>query len=391
MSFQRQFSVHQAQSCPISPDEDNPLTYHYQTPGTIPGTLRIAHDAYRTVLALINYDSQQAISRQDLTPEDCRLYVESPSISWIDIGGLGTEEILYQVGEMASLDPYLLEDVVNVPQRPKIEEYPSCLLILTQAAILKPKGDGFWLEQVSFVLGKNYVLTFQEEPLRDCFDLVRDRILNNKGKIRQMGADYLCYALWDAVIDSYYPALTLCRERLEILEEEIFFKPTVQTLETIYTIRKELITLNQGIQSQREALDFLLKDGQHWISKKVRTGLRDCHDHATQITATIDTALQMIEALLNLYLSALGNKNNEVMKVLTVVATIFSPLTFIAGIYGMNFNPDASPWNMPELNWYFGYPFCLGVMVAIATISVTVLWRQGLLKPQIPRLSRTKR
>lgn len=376
-----------AKYCPIVPSGGNALNYNYHAPGTLPGTLRIATDAHPTVVSLIDYDSQQSVYLTQLNPRDCRPYLTTPSVSWIDIGGLGTENTLRQLADVIGLNPYLLEDVVNVPQRPKIEEYPDYLLILTQSAILKPNGDGFWLEQVSLVLGKNYVLTFQEEPIQDCFDLVRDRILNDKGKIRRMGADHLMYALWDAIIDGYYPVLSVCREQLEALEEEIFFKPTVKTLEKIYYIRKELIILKQGIQSQRESLDFLIKEGSALITQPVLTYLKDCRDHAIQVTAMIDAGFQLVEGLLNLYLSALGNKNNEVMKVLTVVATIFSPLTFIAGIYGMNFNPDASPWNMPELNWYWGYPACLLVMAVIASVSVFLLWRNGLFKTQIPRSS----
>lgn len=274
----------------------------------------------------------------------------------------------------------MLEDIVNVPQRPKVEEHPQQLLIITQMVIPKEKGIGFWQEQVSIILGQNYVLTVQEEPERDCFNLVRDRIRHNKGIIRSRGADHLAYALWDAIIDTYFVVLETYRERIEELEDEVILRASDKTLGKIYTIKRELIALRRAIWPQREALNYLLKDSVPLISKPVRRDLKDCYDHAVQIIDLIEVYSELLGELMNVYLSSFANKTNEVMKILTVISTIFIPLTFIAGIYGMNFNTDVSPWNMPELNWYWGYPACLAAMGGIAISLVIFFWRRGWFK-----------
>ena len=277
---------------------------------------------------------------------------------------------------MFQLHPLVLEDVVNVPQRPKVEDYQDQLIIVTQMAVPK-KGGGFWLEQVSFVLGKRYLLTVQEEPERDCFEPVRDRLRHNKGIVRQKGADYLTYALWDAIIDGYFPVLETYGESLEALEDEVVLNPTEPTLAKIYQIRRELLALRRAIWPQRDALNSLLRDECSLFKADTRPYLRDCYDHVVQIIDVIETYRELASGLMDVYLSAASNRMNEVMKLLTVISSIFIPLTFIAGIYGMNFNPDASPWNMPELNWYWGYPLCWGVMIAIAASLVYYFWRRG--------------
>ncbi|MEA5511403.1 magnesium/cobalt transporter CorA [Crocosphaera sp. UHCC 0190] len=368
--------------------DNNYLNYRHSDPGSMPGTLRIAQDAQPTEISLIDYTPEQAIQQNNLTPQDCLSYLNDSSVSWFDIAGLGSEEILQQLADIFQLDSYLLEDVVNVPQRPKIEEFPEQLLIVTQMVILKPNGQSFWLEQVSLVVANNYVISFQEEPFKDCFDLVRDRILNNKGKIRSLGTDYLAYALWDAIIDGYYPIIEAFRERVATLEEEVLFNASLKTLEKIYTAKKELLFLHRAIWPQRNALEFLIQENTKFLNKIVRVGLKDCYDHTLQVSESLHSGDELLESLLNLYLSSVSNKTNEVMKLLTIVSTIFIPLTFIAGIYGMNFNPEASPFNMPELNWYWGYPLCLGVMLGISLTSILFFWRRGWFKPQFPRKTR---
>ncbi|WP_227873681.1 magnesium/cobalt transporter CorA [Aphanothece sacrum] len=369
-------------------DHNDYLNYRHDHPGTMPGTLRIAQDAQTTEINLIDYTIEKAIKSKNLTPQNCASYLHTDSVSWFDIAGLGSEEILQQIAEIFQLDSYLIEDVVNVPQRAKVEEFSEQLLIIAQMAIPKPYGEGFWLEQVSLVLGKTYVISFQEEPLKDCFELVRERILNNKGKIRTLGTDYLTYALWDAIIDGYYPILESFRERIAGLEEEVLFNASLKTLEKIYIAKKELLILHRAIWPQRNALEFLLQENTNFFSKKARTGLKDCYDHSLQIIETLDAGDELLEGLLNLYLSSISNKTNEVMKLLTIVSTIFIPLTFVAGIYGMNFNPEASPFNMPELNWYWGYFICLGVMLGISLTSIFFFWRRGWFKQQLPPKTR---
>ena len=354
--------------------------YFYDSQGSSPGTLAIAETANPPLITAIEYDGDCYEYQTQLTPEDCRVFLTSPSISWIDVGGLGDKSILEGLGRVFELHPLILEDVVNVPQRPKIEDRGERLVIITQMANLKPRGEGFWLEQVSLILGKNYVLSLQEEPERDCFEPVRNRLQKNRGIIRHQQADYLAYALWDAIIDGYFPVLESYGERLETIETATITKPSDRILSQIYRIRRELLSLRRGIWSQRDALNTLLREGHPLLSDRLQPYLRDCYDHTVQIIDTIETYRELTSGLMDIYLSAVNNKMNEVMKTLTVISSIFIPLTFIAGIYGMNFNPDASPLNMPELNWYFGYPFCLGVMSAIALILTVYFWCKGWLK-----------
>jgi magnesium transporter len=278
-----------------------------------------------------------------------------------------------------NLHPLTQEDVVNVPQRPKVEDYENQLVIIAWMVMLNPDSDNdsFYKEQVSLILGKHYLLTVQEEPKYDCFGAVRDRIRTNKGIIRKQGADYLAYTLLDAIIDGFFPVLEEYGERIDELEDEVVVNPTRKTLEKIYQIRRELLTLRRAIWPQRDAINALIRDGSNLISPDVRIYLRDCYDHTIQVMDMVETYRELTSGLMDVYLSSVGNKMNEIMKLLTVISSIFIPLTFIAGVYGMNFNTEKSPWNMPELNWYWGYPLCLALMVAIAGGLVFFFWRRG--------------
>jgi magnesium transporter len=357
--------------------DDDLFSYHYNQPGTMPGTIKIKQDAAPSEIALIDYNEQHAVRLTNLTLDDCAAYLDTESVSWVDIAGLGSEEILKKLGQVFQLHPLVLEDIVNVPQRPKVEDLQDQLLVITQMIVLKDNEDGFWLEQVSFILGKHYLLTVQEEPIRDTFEPVRDRIRNNRGSIRQRGADYLAYALWDTIIDGYFLALESYGERLEVLEDEVTVHPTRQTLTKIHQIRRELLALRRAIWPQRDAINLIICDECTLFSNDVRVYLRDCYDHAVQIIDMVETYRELASGLMDVYLSAVGNRMNEVMKLLTIISTIFIPLTFVAGIYGMNFNTDVSPLNMPELNWYWGYPLCLAVMIAIALSLTYFFWQRG--------------
>ena len=353
------------------------FNYFHNSQGSSPGTLAIADTAKTPLITAIEYNSDRHEYQTQLAPEDCGVYLTSAAVSWIDVGGLGDKSILERLGKVFGLHPLILEDVVNVPQRPKVEDREERLVIITQMVNLKPRSEGFWMEQVSLILGENYVLSLQEEPQRDCFDPVRNRLQKNRGIIRHQKADYLAYALWDAIIDGYFPILEAYGERLEDLETLTIDQPSDRILSEIYQIRRELLSLRRGIWSQRDALKTLIREGHPLLSDRLQPYLRDCYDHTVQIIDTIETYRELISGLMDIYLSAVNNKMNEVMKTLTVISSIFIPLTFIAGIYGMNFNSNASPWNMPELNWYFAYPFCLGVMAAIALILGIYFWRKG--------------
>ncbi len=361
---------------PIEKEEDL-FDYSYEQPGSVPGTLNIEEDAEIPEIVLIDYNGDRADLISHLTPEACAEHLNTKSVSWVDVKGLGSENILQRLGKVFDLHPLVLEDVVNVPQRPKVEDYPQQLVIITQMVVLKPSGEGFWLEQVSLVVGKNYLLTVQEKPEKDCFLPVRRRIKFNKGSIRDMGSDYLAYALWDAIIDGFFPILEIYGEKIEDLEDKVIFNPSNSSLAEVYQIKRELLALRRAIWPQRNALNTLIRDGSSVIDPNILIFLRDCYDHTVQIIDIIETYRELASSLTDIYLSSISNKMNEVMKLLTVISSIFIPLTFIAGIYGMNFNSSVSPFNMPELDWYWGYPLCWTLMIAIAATLVYFFWKRG--------------
>ncbi|NEP55688.1 MAG: magnesium/cobalt transporter CorA [Symploca sp. SIO2G7] len=360
---------------PNSSDEEEDLfDYHFDEPGTVPGTLNIDADSSPPTIILIDYNETKATRLPIQTPEACHPYLNTESVSWVDVAGLGNEEILQRLGQVFQLHPLILEDVVNVPQRPKVEYYEEQLVIIARMVMPKPKEDGFWSEQVSFVLGKHYLLTVQEEPLRDCFQPVRDRIRSNTGRVRNTGADYLAYALLDAVIDGFFPVLEDYGERIEALEDEVILNPTPHTLEKIYQVRRELLALRRAIWPQRSTINSLIRDASSLINPDVQIYLRDCYDHTIQVLDVVETYRELASSLMDVYLSSVGNKMNEIMKVLTIISTIFIPLTFIAGVYGMNFK------YMPELNWTWGYFVCWLVMTAISVVLFFFFWRRGWFK-----------
>jgi magnesium transporter len=375
MSYEQQLDSNRVVQS--SEEEEDLFDYSYEQPGSIPGTLNIEDDAEITNIVLIDYNSDRAQQTINLTPEACAEHMTTESVSWVDVKGLGSENILQRLGTVFGLHPLVLEDIVNVPQRPKVEDYPQQLVIITQMVVPKPSGTGFSLEQVSLVVGQNYLLTVQEDSDKDCFRPVRRRIKFNKGSIRNMGADYLAYALWDAIIDGFFPVLEIYGEKIENLEDEVIFNPSNQSLAKVYQIKRELLALRRAIWPQRNALNILIRDGSSVINPEILVFLRDCYDHAVQIIDIIETYRELASSLTDIYLSAISNKMNEVMKLLTVISSIFIPLTFIAGIYGMNFNPDISPFNMPELEWYWGYFFCWAIMLVTAGSLIYFFWRRG--------------
>ncbi|QIR38554.1 magnesium/cobalt transporter CorA [Tolypothrix sp. PCC 7910] len=352
----------------------------FHQPGNVPGTLVIDENAYYPEIILIDYNLNNYTKQEISTPEECIPFLDGNSVSWVDVRGLGNIDILQRVGQVFDLHPLVLEDVVNMAERPKTEEYEDQLLIIARMVVPRENAFGFYSEQVSLVLGKTYLLTVQEEPEHDCFDAVRSRIEKSKGIIRKSGADYLTYALLDAIIDGFFPVLERYGEQIEDLEEEVITKPTQKTLQKIYKIKRELLQLRRAIWPQRDVISSLMRDSGENISDEVRIYLRDCYDHAVQVIDMVETYRELTSGLMDVYLSAVSNKMNEIMKILTVVSSIFIPLTFVAGIYGMNFNTEKSPYNMPELNWYWGYPLCLAVMAAIAGGLLFFFWRRGWLE-----------
>jgi magnesium transporter len=332
--------------------------------------LRVTSDVPPEI-TLIDYSPTNCVRRELAQPAEIPPYLDSESVSWVDVKGLGNEPVLQQLGQVFGLHPLVLEDVVNVPQRPNVEDYEQHLVLIARMVMLRDGEAHVFTEQVSFVLGRHYLLTVQEEPEYDSFAAVRDRLRTAKGPIRRMGADYLLYSLLDAIIDGFFPVLEAYGEELERLEARVVIQPSPSTLEAIHRIKRELLTLRRILWPQRDAINSLIRDGSELISPEVEVYLRDCYDHTVQVLDMVETCREVASSLMDVYLSAVGNRMNEIMKVLTVMSSIFIPLTFIAGVYGMNFD------NMPELRDRNGYFVCLGVMAAIALTLMTFFWRQG--------------
>ncbi|UJB69715.1 magnesium/cobalt transporter CorA [Acaryochloris sp. 'Moss Beach'] len=363
---------------PLSdPLQQGYVDYFYDQAGSSPGTLTIDEDASPTRIVVIDYNPNQARRIIVDQPEESADYLTTETVSWIDVQGLGDEDILRRLGQTFNLHPLVLEDVVNVPQRQKVEDFDDQLLIIARMVLPHPDGVGFVSEQVSFILHQQALLTIQEEPYHDSFGPVRKRIRLQKGLMRKMGADFLTYALLDAIIDGFFPVLELYGERLETLEDEILENPTREILNQVHSLKRELMTLRRLSWSQRDALSALLREDSPLISQEVKVYLRDCYDHSIQILDMVETYRDFAASLMDVYLSSVSNKMNEVMKVLTVISTIFIPLTFISGLYGMNFNPQVSPFNMPELSWYWGYPAVIATMLLISGSLSYLFWRRG--------------
>ena len=312
-----------------------------------------------TRLTLLHYDEQRAVEQEMKTAQECLALRDSPGVSWINITGLHEVETLAQFGDAFGLHPLVLEDVLNTDQRPKLEDYGEYLYI-----VIKRLGNGapaneISTEQISLILGRNLVISFLESD-SGVFNVVKDRILNNRGRIRRLGADYLAYTLMDAVVDNYFAIFEKLGERIEILQETIISRPTPASLQTLHALKRELLFLRKSVWPLREVVSGLQRGDSTLIHKDTWFYLRDVYDHTIHVIDTIETYRDMLASMMDIYLSSLSIRLNEVMKVLTIIATIFMPLTFIVGLYGMNFH------TMPELGWRWGYPVVLLSMLGIA-------------------------
>lgn len=293
-------------------------------------------------------------------------YLQNPSenaVVWVNVEGVHDVELIRILGEKHTIHPLVLEDIVNTVQRPKIEDYGDYLFIVLK--MLHPTGEGnFNSEQLSIILGKNYLFTFQEGIEGDAFDTVRSRIRSGKGKIRTMGADYLAYALIDAIVDGYFTILEGFGERIVDVEEELTLTPDQKALHRINGMKKEIIYLRKTVWPLREAISFLERGDSPLLNDSTRLYFRDVYDHTVQVIDTVETYRDLLSGMLDLYLSSISNRTNEVMKFLTVIGTIFMPLTFMVGVYGMNFK------HLPELEWKNGYFALWGLMVSVALLMV---------------------
>ncbi|MFH1386236.1 MAG: magnesium/cobalt transporter CorA [bacterium] len=342
-----------------------------QKKGLAPGTLvHIGEKKSEEIkLSLIHYNKTNLKEIELKSVKECAQFINKPGVLWINLDGLHRTETIEQLGQLFKLHPLVLEDIVNTEQRPKLEEYDDYLYIVLKMIYSAPQNSTVVTEQLSLILGKNYVLTFQEKP-GDIFDLLRERIRANKGRIRKAGADYLAYSLIDAIIDSYFGIMEKGGEELENLEDEVVSSPSTKTLNRIHHLKRDMIFLRKAIWPLREVIGRLQNIGKPFIQPPTIVYLRDIYDHSIQLMDTVETFRDMLSGMLDIYLSSINNRLNEIMKVLTIIATIFMPLTFITGLYGMNFK------FMPELYQAWGYPAVLTVMVFVVAVMLAYFRRK---------------
>ena len=316
-------------------------------------------------ITIIDYDENQCDEREIKNIEDCFPYKDTPSISWINIDGVHHVDVIEKLGAHFILHPLLQEDVVHTHQRPKFDEYDDHLFIVLRMFFLNEEENELKGEQISLIVGANFVISFQERQ-GDVFEQVRERLRKGKGRIRKKGSDYLAYALIDAVVDSYYNILETLGEHIESLQEELVSEPKQEDLQIIQHLKRDMIFFRKSVWPLREVIGGLARSESTLIKADVLVYVRDVYDHVIQVIDTLETFRDMLSAMLDIYLSSVGNRMNEVMKVLTIIATIFIPMTFLAGIYGMNFK------YMPELEWRYAY-LVFWIVVSVVLIAM-VAW-----------------
>ena len=333
--------------------------------GLPPGTLIHVGEpkTERVKITVIDYDEANLQEKEIAKVDECYPFKEKPTVTWINIDGIHDVDVISKIGKNYGIHPLMLEDIVNTEQRPKIEDFEDYLFLVVKMLSFDEKQREINIEQVSLVIGPNYVLSFQERE-GDVFDPVRDRIRRSKGRIRKKGADYLAYALLDAIVDGYFLILERIGDRIEELEENLISRPDVRMLQAIHYLKREMIFLRRSVWPLREVISGMSRKESSLIKESTEIFLRDVYDHTIQVIDTIETYRDMVSGMLDTYLSSISNRMNEVMKVLTIFAAIFIPLTFVAGIYGMNFA------YMPELGWKWGY---FAVLAIMATICISML------------------
>ncbi|HYX23018.1 MAG TPA: magnesium/cobalt transporter CorA [Thermoanaerobaculia bacterium] len=347
------------------------LGKRYPRPGTAPGTLRPLETpgAGPVRVTVIDYGPDHFEEKQAGTVAEVFPYRDSPTVTWINVDGLNDVPLLEALGAHFGLHPLALEDVLDCGQRPKIEDYGAHHFVVMKS-LNRKAGEDLEIEQISFFLAGNWIITLQEVP-GDSFEAVRERLRQGKGQIRQAGSDYLLYALIDALVDEFFPVLESYGERVEELEDEVVVRPEPAVLNEVHRIKRELLLLRRTAWPERDVINSLQRVEMNLIKSETRVFLRDCYDHTIQVIDMIETYRDLASGLLDVYLSSASNRLNEVMKVLTIISTIFIPLSFIASLYGMNFK------YMPELEWRHGYPMALGLMAVTAGGLVIYFRRKG--------------
>ena len=360
-----------------------PRIHRRAAPGTRPGTLNIAPDALPSTIDVIAYNKDRVLEKSVRQPRELRQILNDWPVVWVNVVGLGTEATLLSLAETFHIHSLAMEDVVNVHQRAKIDPFDENIYCVFRM----PDSDKDQLtEQLSLFLGKNFVVTFQEGP-GDCFDLVRARLRQEHSIMRQeTQPDYLAYRLIDAVVDAYFPIVERIGDRLDQLDDVTTGGDNAAAFAELHRVKRELLMLRRALWPLRDAVSALRAEATPFVSNQTRVYLRDCYDHAVQLIDLVEAYRDICGDVRDFFLSSISNRMNEVMKTLTIIATIFIPLSFVAGLYGMNFDTK-SPWNMPELEWYFGYPMALGLMAVMASGMLLFFKRRGwLLGERLPEV-----
>ncbi len=342
-----------------------------RTKNLAPGSLVLVGEQkdWSAVIRVMEYDEREVEEKEIKSVEECERFYNTERVTWLSVEGLHDLKAVEQTGKCFHIDPLVLEDIVNTGQRPKMEDFDTHLFVVLKALRFNLDRGEVAADQVAVVFTGREVITFQEER-GGLFDHLRERIRRSKGKLRRMGTDYLAYALIDTVVDNYFGVLEEIGERIEFLEDELVSDPDEYTLREIYRLKREVIFLRKTVWPLRELVAALCRRDSNLIKDTTVPYLRDTYDHTVQVIETIETFRDVLSGMLDMYMSSLSNKMNAVMKVLTVIATLFMPLTFIAGVYGMNFR------YMPELEWNWGYAFALALMASVAGIMLVYFRRK---------------
>ncbi|QDU59433.1 Magnesium transport protein CorA [Planctomycetes bacterium Pan216] len=345
----------------------------HHSPGVAPGTLMIDPDARRSAITVMGYGPEGITEHTLLDLSQLPELRERWPVLWLHVGGLGSVDVFQAFAKTFNLHPLALEDITNGVQRSKVDRYDDNWLIVVHWVRLGELLEG---EQLNIILGDDYVITFCEND-GDLLEPIRNRIRRRTPQIINSEADYLAYSILDAAVDTYFPVLEEFGERLEGFRETILFEEEASPVRLLHELKRDMMGLRRRIWSLREALNQVARDPRPYFSLETTVYLRDCYDHSVQILDLVEMYRELGADLIDLYLSSASKRMNEIMQVLTVIATIFVPLTFVTGLYGMNFDPEKSPWNMPELDWYYGYPYALSLMATLASISITGFWLAG--------------
>jgi magnesium transporter len=338
----------------------------YPPPGTAPATLVVPpeYQGQEPAISLIEYDAHSIVERKIETMDELLPCLENDKVSWINVDGLGDPEFIQRLGRHFRIHPLALEDIFNIGQRPKVDEYDRQLFIVLDMGYENKEGEVVF-EQVCVVLAEQFVITIQEEESGDVFNPVRQRLRDGGGNARFMKSDYLAYALIDAVIDQYFPIIESLGESMDDLQETLLEQPTRERLRELHDFKRLIARIRRAVWPQREVLGRLMRDETGLVETRTKPFFRDCYDHTVIMVDILETFRDATRNIMDTYLSSISIRTNEIMRVLTVISSIFIPLTFIAGVYGMNFDPKLSPFNMPELEWPFGYPFAICLMLAV--------------------------